>query len=179
MPGLSEENTYQGEYKTEVRISKSFVNETEMRPKKCADYKLLTIGLDQKDKEYLDKQRGKVTRGDYLTMGMYSMDKDVSDSLKSYVEKIKQLSDENHGLKKQLLFLQSKNSNNGTLDNEIKQARKSYYIERAEGLFDQWFNKKLEPNWDNMVSKRPDLGFKNGKDLKMWIFSEFKKNKLI
>ncbi len=80
-----------------------------MRPKKYVRSRLLTICVDDKDVSYLDDHRGKVTRGDYLRESMYALKGEHSEELKTSTEKIKQLSAENHELKKQLLFEQSKN----------------------------------------------------------------------
>jgi hypothetical protein len=48
-----------------------------------------------------------------------------------------------------------------------------------EDMRDQWFIKnqqrilettgKMEPNWNNILVKNPELGFKNSKELKNWI----------
>lgn len=106
-----------------------------MRPKKYKAYRLLTIGLDQKDIEFLDDHRGKIPRGDYLREAMYTMKGENSETLKTNAEKIKLLSNEVHELKKQLMFEQTKL-------HKLKPRQEAPLSENKELQRLKWWNEK-------------------------------------
>lgn len=98
------------------------------RPKKYTKSRTICIYLDDKDLNFLDDHRGKVTRGDYLTESMYALKDTVSQKIKESDEKMKQLSAENHELKRQLMFERSRHLQHKQIetktetDNEMNKA---------------------------------------------------------
>lgn len=139
------------------------------RPKKYLNAKWLTICLDDKDINYLDDHRGKVTRGDYLKESMYALKGEHSQDLKNSIDKIKLLSVENHELKRQLMFTQSKIRNAKTAKPDVDIILNDWWEKYGDSIKEA-LTKRQEPNYDNLVRvsvlNYPDFPFTNPKDLR-------------
>lgn len=119
-----------------------------MRPKKYIKARSILICVDDKDLSFLDDHRGKVTRGDYLIESMYNIKKEQSDRIKDITLKYQQISQENHELKKQLLFMKSKqkSSQNQEID---KDKLIQFYNEKLK----ENFNKNIVIDWKHLFEK--------------------------
>ena len=150
-----------------------------MRPKKYLKSQQLTITIDDKDKQFLDDHRGKMTRGDYLIEGMYALKNETSNRLKDITEKYKQISQENHDLKRQLMFSQSRT--NSRLESNL--------IVHSDMELERWYeeNKMKEHitnmgrgiNWQNVFDKNIiffSARLKDHKELEKFCLERFKNN---
>ena len=150
-----------------------------MRPKKYLKSQQLTITIDDKDKQFLDDHRGKMTRGDYLIEGMYALKNEFSNRLKEMTEKNKQLSAENHELKKQLMFSQSKTISR--LEPNIIMVHdmelEKWYEEK--NMKEQITNMGRGINWKNVFDKNIvffSARLKDHKELEKFCIDRFKNN---
>lgn len=125
-----------------------------MRPKKYQKSRQLTITIDDKDISYLDDHRGKVTRGDYLIESMYALKTENSERFKEMTASVKQLSQENHELKKQVMFMESKYRTSKTLE----EPNLSEDIELIKWYEDKNIAEQISKmgrsiNWENLFDK--------------------------
>lgn len=154
-----------------------------MRPKKYFKPRYLTICIDDKDMEYLDDRRGKMTRGDYFTEAMYALRPEQSDKLRESAEKIKAQAAEIHELKKQLLFERTRGGRAG-----YKSVQAGYedaadlvcfYEEKDLGALISSQTSRNSINWENLYNRnieRLAAYVKDGKGLKSWCMSYFRSN---
>lgn len=150
-----------------------------MRPKKYNNSKQLTITLDDKDKEYLDDHRGKVTRGDYLIAGMYSLKNETSNYFKAMTEKYKILSQENQELKKQIMFIQSKNIKSSEPEISVYSDSELLRWYDEKEMQQQISNHGRGINWENLFDKNItflSLKLKDHKELEKFCIEKFKNN---
>ncbi len=143
-----------------------------MRPKKYKNHQAISISVDEKDIEFLDSHRGKLTRGDYLIESMYAIKQESSDHIKELTERYKQLSIENQELKKELMFLRSKHKP-VTSDNELIK----WYDARDMTEVITKFGDSV--NWKNLFDKNIDVfatHFRNFKELENFCLERYKNN---
>lgn len=151
-----------------------------MRPKRYKNYTLVTIGLDQKDIDFLDDHRGKVARGEYLREGMYSLKGETSETLKNLIEKTKQQSKNIEELKRQLLFERSRNNKpHHAIDiidtSDIENKRTEYY--NSHNITQIIERMGIDNNGWNSISSKNLILFKDSKTAKDWILDHYNKTK--
>ncbi len=139
-----------------------------MRPKKYIKARYLTICLDDKDVDFLDDHRGKVTRGDYLIHSMYALRPEQSDQLKEMKEKDQRNSQEIHELKKQILFLQSRLGKQESMPAQDDPQSEEWFKKLEANFRDAWNTDKSTINWRMLHEKNPDL-FRNAADMRKWV----------
>lgn len=54
-------------------------------------------------------------------------------------------------------------------DDDFEDMRVKWFIKNQQRILET--TGKLEPNWNNILTKNPELGFKNARELKNWILS--------
>lgn len=150
-----------------------------MRPKKYLKSRQLTITVDDKDLSFMDDHRGRVTRGDYLIEGMYALKGEHSTHLKEMTEKYKQMSNENHELKRQLLFEQSRNKNHNVPDVNTYSDTELLKWYDEKNMQQQISTHGRGINWQNLYDKNItflSLKLKDHKEVEKFCMELFKNN---
>jgi hypothetical protein len=59
-------------------------------------------------------------------------------------------------------------------DDDLDEIRDKWYQKNQQRILET--TGKMEPNWNNILVKNPELGFKNSKELKNWILDRVSPN---
>lgn len=142
--------------------------------KRYQKLRYLHICIDDKDLNFLDDHRGKVARGQYLVQCLYASRGDhqrISENLTT----ISQLQKENHELKRQLLFSQSKKSPSREIDSALEQKRIELYdkINIQKEIDKQGYGL----NYEHISVNHPDI-FSSSKIAKDWIINHHRENQI-